>query len=91
MSGRLNYVTRTTMEIQVDVYSEEGLTGVRRFTTTAFLTYVAIDQDGRPTPVPGLLIEDEETKRRFEEGGAKRSEARLAQLSRVRESHKNEI
>ena len=68
MKGRINFTSRTTMEIEVDVESEEGITGTRRFTTKAYLTYVAIDADGRPIDCPGLLLETDDDKRRFEEG-----------------------
>lgn len=83
MSGRVNYTTRTTMEIEVDVFSEEGLTGVKRFATRAFLTYVAVDQDGRPTPIPNLKLDDEEVIKRNKEA-EERSKFRLSQLESVK-------
>ena len=61
-----------TMEIEVDVESEEGITGTRRFTTKAYLTYVAIDADGRPIACPELLLETDDDKRRFEEASSKK-------------------
>ncbi|MHB1709528.1 MAG: acyl-CoA thioesterase [Thermoplasmataceae archaeon] len=83
MEGRVNYVTRTTMEIEVDVNSQEGLTGTERFTTKAYLTYVAVDQDGRPTAVPSLSVETDDEKRRFAEGEA-RSKIRLDGLAKIK-------
>lgn len=83
MTGRINYVHKSTMEIEVDVSSEEGITGEKSFTTTCFLTYVAITQDGRPTEVPGMLLETEDDKKRFEEG-EKRREQRLKNLAYVK-------
>ncbi|MEM0156072.1 MAG: acyl-CoA thioesterase [Thermoplasmataceae archaeon] len=83
MQGRVNYVTRTTMEIEVDVISQEGLTGAEHFATKAYLTYVAVDQDGRPTDIPGLIVETEDEKKRFEEAEARRK-IRLEGLSRIR-------
>ena len=83
MEGRVNYVTRTTMEIEVDVNSQEGLTGTERFTTKAYLTYVAVDQDGRPTAVPSLSVETDDEKRRFAEGEA-RSKIRLDALAKIK-------
>ena len=83
MEGRINYVTRTTMEIEVDVISQEPFTGKSRFATKAYLTYVAIDQDGRATSVPGLILEDEESKERFAQGEM-RSKRRLELLSSVK-------
>lgn len=84
LTGRINYVHRSTMEIEVDVSSEEGLTGERSFTTTCFLTYVAITQDGRPTEVPGLILETEDDKFRFQQGEERR-EQRLKNLKAVKE------
>ncbi|HLH86683.1 MAG TPA: acyl-CoA thioesterase [Thermoplasmataceae archaeon] len=83
LSGRINYVTRSTMEIQVDVMSEDPLTGVKNFTTTCYLTYVAINQDGRPIEVPPLLVEDEDEVRRFKEG-EERSRQRIEALNEVK-------
>ncbi len=83
LTSRINYVTRSTMEVQVDVFAEDSLTGDKKFTTTSFLTYVAITQDGKPTEVPELKVEDEESIRRFNEG-KKRTEIRLANLQETK-------
>ena len=83
LTGRVNYVHKSTMEIEVNVFSEEGLTGERSFTTTCFLTYVAITQDGRPTEVPGLLMETDDDKERFQQGENRRLQ-RLKNLDEVR-------
>lgn len=87
MKGRINHVTRSTMEIEVDVFSQDGLTGTTSFTTKAFLTYVAVDQSGRPTDVPGLKLETEEEKQRFREG-SERSKARLKLLEGIKKDAK---
>ncbi|EQD79000.1 thioesterase superfamily protein, partial [mine drainage metagenome] len=87
MNGRVNYVGKTTMEIEVDVFSEESLTGEKRFATKAYLTYVAIDQNGKSTTVPGLKLENDDDKRRFAEG-LERSKARNERLKLVREEAK---
>ena len=50
----------TSLEVQVDVYSEETLTGRRLLTSRAFLTFVAIARDGSRIPVTPLLVETEE-------------------------------
>ncbi|MCL4344767.1 MAG: acyl-CoA thioesterase [Candidatus Thermoplasmatota archaeon] len=83
MEGRINYVTKATMEIEVDVISQEPFTGRKRFATKAYLTYVAIDQDGRATSVPGLRLEDEEAKDRFSQGEM-RSKRRMELLNSVK-------
>src|SRR5206468_7371601 len=66
----------TSLEAQVDVYSEETLTGKRQLTSRAFLTFVAISQDGGRVQVPPLLVESDEDRRICEEARARRA-ARL--------------
>jgi acyl-CoA hydrolase len=56
----------------VDVFSEETLTGRRRMTSTAFLTFVAIDRAGEKVRVPPLLVETEEDRRVCEEARGRR-------------------
>ncbi len=63
IAARMTYVGRTSMEIRVDVRSEDLLSGERRQTSTAYLTFVAVDKRGRPTSVPPLLVETEEEER----------------------------
>ncbi len=79
----LNFVGRTSMEIGVRVEAENLMTGEVRHAASAYLTYVAIDQDGRPVEVPPLSVETDEERRRQREGKARR-ELRLA------EKHKEE-
>ena len=67
----------TSLEVQVDVFSEEVLTGVRRMATHAYLTFVAVAADGQPIPVPPLIIETDEERRIVAEASIRR-EARLA-------------
>ncbi|WP_027417814.1 acyl-CoA thioesterase [Aneurinibacillus terranovensis] len=59
-------VGRTSMEIFVKVISEDLFTGKRELTTTAFTTFVALDEKGNPTEVPGIIPETEEEKLLFE-------------------------
>ncbi len=79
----LNFVGRTSMEIGVRVEAENLMTGEVRHAASAYLTYVAIDRDGRPVEVPPLIMETDEERRRQREGKARR-ELRLA------EKHKEE-
>jgi len=67
-------VFATSLEAQVDVYSEEILTGKRQLTSRAYLTFVAISQDGGRLPVPPLLVETDEDRRICEEAQARRTE-----------------
>lgn len=53
---------RTSLEVQVDVFSEETLTGKRRLTSRAYLTFVAIGQDGERVEIPPLVVETAEER-----------------------------
>ena len=61
----MNYVGRSSMVVGVKVVSENPMTGERRTTTKAYLTFVALDDMGKPIEVPGLIVESEDEKRRF--------------------------
>ena len=74
LQSRVTCVFTTSLEVQVDVFSEETLTGTRRMTSTAFLTFVAIDKDGAKIPVAPLLVETEDERRVCDEAHARRAE-----------------
>lgn len=63
LKSRVTCVFTTSLEVQVDVFSEETLTGRRKLTSTAFLTFVAIDRDGSKVRVPPLLVETDDERR----------------------------
>lgn len=64
LHGRINAVFGTSMEVEVEVHSEDPLTGARALTTRAFVTMVAVGPDGRPIPAPRLtLVTDQERER----------------------------
>jgi acyl-CoA hydrolase len=66
------------MEVGVEVYSENVLSGERKHTTSAYVTFVAIDENTRqPRPVRPLIVKTPEEKRRYEEA-AERRKTRLA-------------
>ncbi|HET6466119.1 MAG TPA: acyl-CoA thioesterase [Nitrospiria bacterium] len=67
LKAALNYAGRTSMEVGVEVYAEDFRTGQRHHTSSAILTYVALDDAGRPTPVPPLHAETPDEKRRYAE------------------------
>lgn len=75
--ARVNFVGRTSMEIGVRVEAENPYTREARHTNSCYLTFVAIDANHRPVPVPPLKLETEEDERRFTEG-RKRRDARIA-------------
>ncbi len=77
----LNMVGRTSMEIGVRVEAENLITGEVRRTASAYLTYVALDKDGRPREVPALILETEEEIRRNTEARTRR-EMRLVERRR---------
>ena len=64
--AEVSYAGRTSMEAEVHVLAENPLTGERTYTNTAYLVYVALDDMGRPTTVPGLKAETEEEKIRMQ-------------------------
>ncbi|HLA14332.1 MAG TPA: acyl-CoA thioesterase [Gemmatimonadaceae bacterium] len=76
MKSSVNFVGKTSMEIGVRVETENLLTGLRRHTNSCYLTFVAIDANGRPVPVPPLKPETEDELRRFQ-AAKERRERRL--------------
>ncbi|NJN84003.1 MAG: acyl-CoA thioesterase [Caldilineaceae bacterium] len=71
--GRLTYVGRTSMEVELHVEAEDLLTGEITHTNSAYFVYVAVDRSLRPTPVPGLQILTDDERRRFDEGSARQA------------------
>lgn len=82
----VNYVGRSSMVVGVRVDSENPYTGVVRKCTKAYLTFVALDDLGRPMEVPGLVPETEDEKRRFEEA---KERVRMKKDLRKKFSQKN--
>jgi acyl-CoA hydrolase len=79
--GRIVYVGRTSMDVLVTVEAEQVETGVRRLTNRCMLTYVALDRlNGRPAPVPPLLLENDEDRRLHRLAGRRR-ERRAAEAA----------
>ncbi|HEY1585329.1 MAG TPA: acyl-CoA thioesterase [Polyangia bacterium] len=77
LQAQVNFVGKTSMEIGVRVEAENPRTAARRYTTKAYLTFVAIDSDGKPRPIPPLVLDDDEDRRRAADAEARRN-ARLA-------------
>ena len=82
LNARVTCVFTTSLEVQVDVFSEETLTGRRQRTSRAFLTFVAIDRDGGRLRIPPLLAETDEERRVCQEAQGRRS-ARLKRKAEV--------
>ena len=68
LDARINYVHKSSMEIEIQVEAEDIAKGTRTVTGTAFVTFVALDKNGKPTPVPKLLLQTDEDRKKFEEG-----------------------
>ena len=76
MKASVNFVGRSSMEVGVRVEAEDLMTGVRRHTNSCYLTFVAIDRNGRPIEVAGLRPETDEEQRRYAAAETRR-QARL--------------
>jgi acyl-CoA hydrolase len=74
LKARVTCAFTTSIEVQVDVFSEESLTGDRQLTSRAFLTFVAIDEAGATVPVPPLIIETDEQRRISQEAHVRREQ-----------------
>ncbi len=74
LKARVTAAWSTSLEVEVEVFSEETLTGLRRMTSVAYLTFVAIDRDGRRVPIPGLILETAEEKRKAADADVRRAE-----------------
>ena len=64
----------TSLEVEVEVFSEETLTGSRRMTSRAYLTFVAIDRDGHRSRIPGLILETDEERQQAAEAEVRRAQ-----------------
>lgn len=66
--GKITYVGKTSMEVRVDTYVEDYLSGSRKVVNRAYLVMVAIDENEKPTEVPRLILETETEKAEWEAG-----------------------
>src|SRR5438067_444691 len=87
LKSSVNRAFHTSMEVGVKVWVENYIAGTRRHVSTAYLTFVAVDRQGRHLPVPPIVPESQEERRRYEDAGRRR-EARNAELARKREFEK---
>lgn len=82
LRSSVNRVFHTSMEVGVKVDTENLMTGQKVHTCSAYLTFVALDKSGKPVPIPPVIPESEEEKRRFRQAGERR-EYRLATRNRL--------
>jgi len=68
LNAEVSYVGRTSMEAEIQVVAENPVTGLRVHTNTAYVVYVALNENGQPVSVPPLITETEEQRKRFEAG-----------------------
>ncbi len=82
MIGYVSFVGRTSLEVTIEIYAQNLQTSDKRHTNTARVTMVAIDSNGKPVAVPGLLPETREDKVRHLEGKVRR-ELRVKQRAEL--------
>jgi acyl-CoA hydrolase len=88
LQAMVNYVARTSMEVGCRVETEDMRTRIRRNVTKAYLTFVAVDERGRPRPLSPLSLETDEDRRRHGEAAARRHlRLRAAGRPEVHDSH----
>ncbi|MBL8091201.1 MAG: acyl-CoA thioesterase [Anaerolineales bacterium] len=78
LNAEVTYTGRTSMEAEVQVISQNPITGERTHTNTAYLVYVALDENEKPTAVPPLVAENEEDTERMKQAEA-RQKRRISQ------------
>jgi len=88
LKASVDIVGRSSMEIGVRVEAEDLVTGQVRHTASAYLTFVALDENGRPKKIPSLILETEHEKRRHRESQERR-ESRLAEKKREKECQRD--
>lgn len=81
----VNYVSRTSMEVGVRVDAENPIRGITHHTASAYLTFVALDADGKPKEIPQVIPETPEQKRWYKEAQVRR-QWRLDRRKNVKQS-----
>ena len=84
LKASVNRAFRTSMEVGIRAMVEDARAGTVRHVSSAYVTYVAVDREGRPVPVPCVVPETEHQKRRFADA-ARRRELRAEETKRTRD------
>jgi acyl-CoA hydrolase len=84
LKARINYVKRSSMEVQVDIEAEDLNKSQKVHTGTAYVTLVALDEKGKPIEVPKLFLQNKEEQDRYLEGET-RMELRLRNRKKKKE------
>jgi len=74
LKSRVTCVFNTSLEVEVEVFSEQIQSGERKLTSKAYLTFVSLDANGQPAKVPPLLVETPEDEARCRDAQARRKE-----------------
>jgi len=74
LQAQVNFTGRTSMEVGCRVETEDMVTRTRRYTTKAYLTFVAIDEAGAPRQLPPLMLETADDRRRYAQAQARRAD-----------------
>jgi len=74
LTAQVNYTARTSMEVGCRVETEDMYTGTRRYVTKSYLTFVAVDDHGRPRPIKPIELVTEDDRRRHSDAEFRRSE-----------------
>jgi acyl-CoA hydrolase len=88
LRSSVNRVFRTSMEVGVKAWMENYLHGTRKHISSAYLTFVAVDRAGAHIPVPAVLPETGEEKRRYEDAGRRREIRNAERDRRIKNSGK---
>ncbi len=86
LKASVNYTGRTSMEVGVRIEAEDLTTGKVTHTGSSYVTYVALDEEGKPTTVPEVVPENREEKRRWREGKARREQRLRERAQRMRKT-----
>jgi acyl-CoA hydrolase len=86
LRSSVNRVFRTSMEVGVKAWMESYIHGTRKHISSAYLTFVAVDGAGAHLPVPAVVPESEEEKRRYEDAGRRREIRHAERDRRIRNS-----
>lgn len=86
VQAQVNFVAHTSMEVGVRVFAEDLLTKQRVQATRAYVTFVAVDRAGRPTPIPALVLETDDDRRRHKDAEQRRA-GRLRERRAIEKVH----
>jgi len=86
LKASVNRAFQTSMDVGVKVWVENAIAGTRRHVSSAYLTFVAVDANGRRLPVPPLVAQSPEELRRYEDAGRRRLQ-REQERERKRQNH----